>query len=279
MTLEASLAARKRTLSEYVERIHAVLEADDRVQAAWLTGSLARGDSDDLSDIDLVVVVSDSDLTGIVTNRYDFVAQVGTPVLLLENPQNAPPGGAYLLALYPGEAGPMHVDWFLEPLSGSRVPDDAEVLFDRYGLRIIAGDEWRALHHSSPDSNVGFPVELPHPITQQITFFWAMSVIVAKYIARRDGKTVERMMRVVAAALDDVEKQAGIRAIAVEPRSIRTSGIESATPEQQFSLLRSFSTEALSLHRQIVAAGQKVPAEAVPHILRFFDLTEAMTRT
>lgn len=277
MTLESTLAARKRTLSDYVEKIRTFLEADDRVRGAWLTGSLARGDSDALSDIDLVIVVSDSDITGMVTDRYDYVAQIGAPVLLLDNPHNAPPGGAYMLALYPGEAGPVHVDWFWEPLSGSAVPDDAQVLFDRSGLSVIAGDEWRALHHMPPGSNVGFPVALPHPVTQQITFFWAMSVIVAKYIARRDGKTVERMMRVVAAALDDVETHLGIGAIAVEPRRDKSWFFESATSEQQFSVLRSLSTKALTLHERIVAAGHEDPAEAVPHILRFFDLTEAIS--
>lgn len=42
-----------------LQHILAVLSADERFVAAWLTGSLARGEEDDLSDLDLSVVVAD----------------------------------------------------------------------------------------------------------------------------------------------------------------------------------------------------------------------------
>lgn len=43
-----------------LQHMLAVLRADERFVAAWLTGSLARGEGDDLSDLDLSVVVADA---------------------------------------------------------------------------------------------------------------------------------------------------------------------------------------------------------------------------
>ena len=42
-----------------IETIHRVLEADARVQAAWLSGSFGRGAADDFSDVDVLVLVDE----------------------------------------------------------------------------------------------------------------------------------------------------------------------------------------------------------------------------
>ena len=44
-----------------LERIVAALRADERFVAAWLRGSFGRGDDDELSDLDLDVVLRDAD--------------------------------------------------------------------------------------------------------------------------------------------------------------------------------------------------------------------------
>jgi predicted nucleotidyltransferase len=42
-----------------IDRIHRVLEADSRVDAAWLSGSFGKGDADDFSDVDVLVLVQE----------------------------------------------------------------------------------------------------------------------------------------------------------------------------------------------------------------------------
>ena len=44
---------------ELIERLTARLRADDRVQAAWLGGSLGRGTADQFSDVDVIVATDD----------------------------------------------------------------------------------------------------------------------------------------------------------------------------------------------------------------------------
>ena len=47
-----------------LDRAIDVLGADPRVEAMWVHGSVARGDADALSDLDIIVAVADDDLTG-----------------------------------------------------------------------------------------------------------------------------------------------------------------------------------------------------------------------
>lgn len=69
------------TRDECLHRVTDVLRADERVRGAWLAGSLGRGAGDDLSDLDLLVIVRESDLTGFADTWVDTIsAQV--PVVL-----------------------------------------------------------------------------------------------------------------------------------------------------------------------------------------------------
>ncbi len=69
-----------------IEKIQEVLEADRRVCAAWLEGSLARDEDDDLSDIDLWVCVSDDSFQSFIDDREQFAAKIG-PVLSVLYPK------------------------------------------------------------------------------------------------------------------------------------------------------------------------------------------------
>ncbi|MFZ1399083.1 MAG: nucleotidyltransferase domain-containing protein, partial [Candidatus Promineifilaceae bacterium] len=85
---------------ELLRQITKYLDNDPRVMAAWLFGSLGRGDADELSDIDIFVVVTDECLQDVVTQRQQFVTQIGNIVFFVEAPQNAPQDGGYLMAYY-----------------------------------------------------------------------------------------------------------------------------------------------------------------------------------
>lgn len=53
------------SLVAFAERVTTVLDKDDRVRVAWLTGSLATGTADAYSDLDLRVAVLSEDFARI----------------------------------------------------------------------------------------------------------------------------------------------------------------------------------------------------------------------
>ena len=55
MTTEDLPQIRQRERSDLLSRIVSDLQNDERVCAAWLSGSVSRGDHDGLSDLDLSV--------------------------------------------------------------------------------------------------------------------------------------------------------------------------------------------------------------------------------
>jgi len=69
-----------------LEKIQKVLEADSRVLAAWLEGSIARKEEDDLSDIDLWICVADSDFESFMADREIIASKIG-PVLSILYPK------------------------------------------------------------------------------------------------------------------------------------------------------------------------------------------------
>jgi GNAT superfamily N-acetyltransferase len=104
--IAAAMAAER---SRMLERLDAGLRGDERIVAAWVGGSMGRGEADDLSDIDIHLAVEDDQCTELNARRRTFVSGFGEPLLIQEAPQNAPPGGAFQLVLYRGAAAPIEV--------------------------------------------------------------------------------------------------------------------------------------------------------------------------
>lgn len=69
-------------ISDLIELFIAACHADDRVVAAFLSGSHARGDADDFSDVDFGVIATDTGFDGLWADRASFVRRLGEPVLL-----------------------------------------------------------------------------------------------------------------------------------------------------------------------------------------------------
>lgn len=68
------------------------LARDPDVLAVWLEGSLGRGTADDLSDLDLGVVVEDGRMPAIAGDPGGAVRSVVETSLEIPAPANAPPG-------------------------------------------------------------------------------------------------------------------------------------------------------------------------------------------
>ena len=63
-----------------VDRLIAAGRADDRVLAAFLGGSYARGTADAHSDLDLGLITTDAAYDGFIDGLRGFVGQLGEPV-------------------------------------------------------------------------------------------------------------------------------------------------------------------------------------------------------
>ncbi len=174
-----SAAILDQYLEERNQLLHAIiqlLKRDATVKAAWLFGSLGRGNGDVLSDIDVWVVVEDDLIHNITTEPLQYTSQIGHPILSVEAPQNAPEGGAYMMTCYDAPVAPHIVDWYWQPLSRAYISGQVRLLFDRVGL----------IHR---DQSVQFPsrpaikamIDRPNHF---ISFFWMMLMITAKYAYR-----------------------------------------------------------------------------------------------
>jgi predicted nucleotidyltransferase len=65
-----------------IQRFVAACQDDERVIAAFLGGSYARGAADAYSDLDLYLITSDEGYAGFVADRQAFMQRLGTPLFL-----------------------------------------------------------------------------------------------------------------------------------------------------------------------------------------------------
>jgi predicted nucleotidyltransferase len=268
MTKPAAAEHLKKRIEErdaLLDRAVALLQEDARVVAAWLFGSLGRGEEDALSDLDLWVVVSDPYARFVLAQRREYVRKLGEPLLILEAPQNAPQDGAYLLTLYGGQAGAYQVDWYWEPQSQARIPNNARLLFDRVGLPRSGLPALAAA--PGPQS----PEERGQAAADRALFFWAMIQITAKKIARRQPWGALGMTAMVRGTLGEVQRLVGAPD---EPQP--AEALPPVQPGEQLEHLRRMAREMEAITPQIVALGGSVPTEAIALVYRFFDLVEAI---
>jgi predicted nucleotidyltransferase len=154
-----------------LRRIAEQLEVDARVAAAWLTGSIGRGEDDAWSDLDLHVAVYDQHLRAFWVDRHALYERIGRAVLIQqEMPSNAQAGGYFQLVVFDG---PLEVDWNVGPLSLSRRALWHVPLLAREDVPLVAPPKLS-------------PEERRAQCQERLVFVWAMAPIAVKYIARGD---------------------------------------------------------------------------------------------
>ncbi len=263
MSLAEHLSEKVQERTDLIRRVSSILHSDERVLAAWLGGSLGRGDADAYSDIDLWVVVRDAHIDAVRECGRQFVEVLGSPVLISEAPQNAPPGGAYLLTLYPGKHGPQHVDWNWLPQTGAAIPADAKVLF--YKVELPAAEESRRVPPTGED--------LSSALTQECAFFWGMCGVVAKYIARRRQYDVLKLLDLVAHTSDNIKWLLGEGELKSYKESLWDEVPLLTEPEDQLGLLRKLATRMeWEISPEVEAAGGRVPHAAIPQLYELFSV-------
>lgn len=265
--LQAYQANREVLLAQIVQ----TLAADTRFVAAWLTGSLGRGDADAVSDLDIALVVAadysetlcaqPAQLRDPTTpERLALFSQFGQPIALHENHHNAPPGGTFTFTLYHPSA--LMVDWTLIPQAQAQRPAQTRLLFEKTPLPLAP----------TPD-----PESLEQRIKQAadtVAFFWMMAAVTAKYIVRGDGvfvavwlEELERMTRAVARLVAGASWQ--------YQRGSRTQ--LAPTRAEQATALYQLCDRMLALMPTVAQLGGHVPPSPLATIATLLNLGNTTT--
>ena len=88
--MSSSRGAPSRAHEQLIVRFSDACSYDHRIVAAFVGGSIARGDADQYSDVDLCVVTQDEAVDDVFADRAAIVAQFGTPLFLEEWGDEAP---------------------------------------------------------------------------------------------------------------------------------------------------------------------------------------------
>jgi predicted nucleotidyltransferase len=255
------LAAYAAEREVWLQAVHEALAPDRRVVAAWLFGSLGRGSEDELSDLDLFVVVEDEALAGVIAARHAMMACVQAPLMVLEAPQNAPPGGAYNMALYAGADGPHQVDWYWQGRSRAAIPQETRLLFDRVGLPRLETPPQLG-YQPVPERD---PLEV---VAQALNFGWVMLLIAAKYLARSPQEEGVGLAEYALNAMRDVRAFLEL----AEAPAVSLAGAE---PAAKVAALRALAEQLHTLMPLLEQRGATVPWGVVEPARRYLSLIEA----
>ena len=268
----------KPTLREYaaqrarlLDQITQSLSGDPRFVAAWLSGSVARGEADDVSDLDLTVVISKGFARHLCTRpdmitvrppseRLTLFEQYGDIGFVYENNYNAPGSGTATTVMYLPSG--INVDWTLISEDEAQRPPASQVLFAR---RDVPG-----AHAPGPVS----PSEQAKAITDMVGFFWLMAAVTAKYIIRGDQVFVVRWLEELAGLVQAAERQ-----LAGQVWQYRRGSLTAlkATRAEQLTLLRDLCERVEALSPRVVALGGDVWPTATVGVGRLLTLAEQVT--
>lgn len=240
------------------------LTEDERIVAAWLTGSFGRGDADELSDLDLVAVVGDtwakvlcrrdsSVRAGTTPERLALVSTIGTPLVIHENHHNAPADGSFTVVIYEGSA--QAVDWTLIPRNGACRPEESLILFDSESIPVCP---------APPELDDDFRM---HQLAERHAFFWMMTVPTIKYALRGDAVYFHILLDVLDRSVGDIERLLS----GSPPVYQRGSAVNlTATVEEQLEAVRTICQRVVLLDQEIQSRGITVldsPIRTIDNLL------------
>jgi predicted nucleotidyltransferase len=250
-----------------LEKITQELSSDEQFVAAWLTGSIARNESDSLSDIDLSVVVADTYSPNLCTRleqvsaqtsseRYALFCQFGKPALIHENNNNAPAGATFTAVMYAQSA--LRVDWIWVPQSKAIRPIQSRLLFERIFIPLAPAPEPEALEQSRKY------------VAEQWAFFWLMIVTTMKYIHRGDGVFAAEWLEYFHRLIHEMERRMNR-----EPwKYVRGSRSQlQPTREKQLESIKELCTRMLALKPRVTEFIGSEPMTPVSEIEKLFLLS------
>jgi predicted nucleotidyltransferase len=218
MSIGDALQERSRLKAAWLDRITGRLHDDDRVAALWLFGSEARGEADELSDIDVFVAFQDPAATELA-RVSEWLTEFGELVRAHESAYNAPEAGRFFEAVYTGHPLPVVADTHWLPVSYAVLGSDAKVLIDKVGLP--HAEPPRPTFELIPAVRDALPfVPATDPterLRDAVEWFWSDVCIVAKHQARR-WPWADDEITALWAVVYDVAVQLGSRIVGPEHR-------------------------------------------------------------
>lgn len=163
------------------ERLLKKLEGlfENKAVEVHVFGSVARGDADAYSDIDIWFTFNDSDYKDVYKNRFEYYNQIGNIIHYCEAPQNAPIDGVHTALLVEENGDVVVVDIYLCPLSTAYITDDGKKLF---GLDL-------------PKGTIGYnPNKIKVNENYRIDFFIGFIFNSIKKLARKNDNPLEAVL-------------------------------------------------------------------------------------
>jgi len=241
-----------------------LFELDRRVRAAWLWGSFLRGDSDDLSDLDIWLLVPAECVGGFAAVIKSFCEAAGNVVSSGENPHNAPPDGRYLGALIAGSHGLHHLDIYWQCVTAGALPE-GPVLFNR--LDELPVD-------ASPAAEAA-PARDDSPLAQcrgKLSFIWLMLSVTAKYLARDPASD----MALIAYPRNSFEECIVI--LDLQNSIGEVNWTAPGEPLAKVDFLRLILEKTAVLEQACRTCGLDISTEANPCLSRYLDMVEGIVR-
>ncbi|HET6822031.1 MAG TPA: nucleotidyltransferase domain-containing protein [Anaerolineales bacterium] len=243
--MKSNLESYRQSREVLLTSIITELSADEHCIAAWLTGSYARNDADEVSDLDIRVVIAEpySDILcarqeqvshSTTSERLAFFSRFGQPALIHENNNNAPEGGTFTFVLYSDSA--LMVDWTLLPQMNAERPFQSLLLFDKANLPLSPPPEAEELEQSKK------------AVAEMWAFFWMMTAVTIKYIIRNDSVFVNHWLEVLHGLVEEIGRQ-----LRREPSEYIRGSLTrlEPTPEKQIESIRSLCRTMQELTPQI----------------------------
>ena len=250
-----------------LQHILAILNTDERFVAAWLTGSLARGEGDDFSDLDLSVVVADAYIDRLCScssvavtentspDRMALYEQFGQPLILCEDRSWLGEGAGFNHVSYRETA--VVVDWAFLPQAKAQRPMPSLVLFDKVGIPVASPSESLEERRAFASRYVGF--------------FWLMTTVTLKYLLRRDTIAFYGFISALYWAIQDVKK----RIIGESWQYRRVDYPLVGTMQEQVALVRQFCQEMLALMPEVARLGGSIPEDPMSVIEVWLSMVES----
>ena len=249
------------------------LSADERCVAAWLTGSYARKNQDQVSDMDLTVVIAEPYSEALCARkeqvshkttpeRLALFSKFGETALIHENNNNAPEHGTFTFVLYAGSA--LMIDWVLIPQTHAERPSQSLLLFDKVNISVASA----ALEDVEKNKKA---------VAEQYAFFWMMVAVTIKYMIRGDLVFVQSWLEVLHKLVHEIERR--MERIPWLQAYVRGSISQfQPTREQQLESLRELVIKMQKLHPAIQRfAGSElpVPVREIESLISLMDETNA----
>ncbi|MBO0795174.1 MAG: hypothetical protein J2P36_30120 [Ktedonobacteraceae bacterium] len=243
-----------------LQRIIAFLSSDERFVAAWLEGSLGREGGDELSDIDIRVVVAQEYAEQLCScapqaatrvtssQRLALYERFGSAIVLREDSSFVPGGGCFNHVVYRDTA--ITVDWVLMEQAKAVRPEQCRMLFDQVGIPL------------APPPVIESPEERAEKASANVGFFWLMLAIGIKYMLRGEIVALYGFLGAVYGALQEVQ-----RLVAGKPWQPHPSLSTLATTRaEQIVLIRRLCAEMLEVMPGVEQLGGYIPPDPM-HII------------